>query len=111
MTSVIVTLGHTGSTVILAAQLSFVIFVLRERQERDDFCAIFLLTLLERCRRRGAVLSEKEKKEDNICFFGILPKCIFGRKENIHTVSIRRSAPGGQHVADSTGPAQYGLIS
>mgnify|MGYP003319290696 CR=1 FL=1 len=30
MTSVIVTLGHAGSTVILAAQLSFVIFVLRE---------------------------------------------------------------------------------
>ena len=30
MTSVIVTLGHAGSTVILAAQLSFVLFVLRE---------------------------------------------------------------------------------
>ena len=30
MTSEIVTLGQAGSTVILAAQLSFVIFVLRE---------------------------------------------------------------------------------
>merc|ERR1711937_208058 len=30
MTSALVTLGHAGSTVILAAQLSFVIFVLRE---------------------------------------------------------------------------------
>ena len=30
MTTVIVTMGHAGSSVILAAQLSFVIFVLRE---------------------------------------------------------------------------------
>ena len=55
MTSEIVTLGQAGSTVILAAQLSFVIFVLRE--EFTFMLPFPEMTLLERRRRRGAVLS------------------------------------------------------